>query len=485
MSAAHARELSSLTLSCARVDNASLVLRAVRWHNMLARLGARIPFFATHDIGMLFVAPTGALEIGVQKAVSAPQFNPTHIEQLNRWAEILRSLVETDLVKKGRAWRLQDELVVVLILRTIGPIASRVSDTTGRQESVGVPLDAELVARAMAKPTEHFQLDRYAAFLSALTRSPLRVLLAFEMIDHDTLRLLGGMAKSGGSQDALGVLDLFEVLATPESNDVVNFTLDLLPSVLETKRASGQQTFSIDGYAGLDRRGTLDSLMLSELAFDEDLFDQRYIENELFYYTREKQNDRQGALHYICVDASASMRGQRATFARGLGLTLAKKLILRGENVLFRFFDGRLYDPLVIDGRRSAQTQRALDVPYILGFKGEHGRNYTQVFELLAQDVARRAKSEGARPIVYLLTHSECHAPLAYVQRLASVAQLYGIFVMPSSGTLDLEYLPLLTRTQIVDESSLSDRKSRQRRALDIVDDAAVRNTKPLQGSIP
>ena len=159
-------------------------------------------------------------------------------------------------------------------------------------------------------------------FLGHLATERLRLITSVEQIDLDTLRLLGMFGAEASAASALGMLDLLNVFSSPEANDVVNFSLDLLPSVLETKRASGQQTFSVDGYAGLARRGTLDSLMLSELAFDEDLFDQRYMENEVFYYAREKQHEEDRRLHYIIVDATASMRGQRAVFARGLALTL-------------------------------------------------------------------------------------------------------------------------------------------------------------------
>ena len=46
----------------------------------------------------------------------------------------------------------------------------------------------------------------------------------------------------------------------------------------------------------------------------------------------------------MLVDASASMRGAREVFARGLALALAKKFSLRGGDVWVRFFDSRLHD---------------------------------------------------------------------------------------------------------------------------------------------
>ena len=54
---------------------------------------------------------------------------------------------------------------------------------------------------------------------------------------------------------------------------------------------------------------------------------------------------------------------------------------------------------------------------------------------------------------------------------LAQQAFLYGIIILPSSE-LSLEFLPLLHRQQIVEDSSFNSRTGRRERALDIVDDA-------------
>ena len=298
------------------------------------------------------------------------------------------------------------------------------------------------------------------AFLEHLAADRLRLLIGVEQIDLDTLRLLGMFGAEAGAASALDMLDLLNVFQSPEANDVVNFSLDLLPSVLETKRASGQQRFSVDGYAGVARRGSLDSLMLSELAFDAELFDKRYAENELFYYSHEKQQEEDRRLHYLCVDASASMRGQRAVFARGLALTLIKKLMLRGEDVYLRFFDSRLYEPMHARARRGEHG--GISVPYVLTFCGERGRNYAKVFGMLANDVQRLARRERRMPILYLITHAECHVPLETVERLRTLSRLYGIFMLPSRGELELDYLHRLHTVQVVDESALLQRDERR-----------------------
>jgi hypothetical protein len=88
--------------------------------------------------------------------------------------------------------------------------------------------------------------------------------------------------------------------------------------------------FSVDGYSGVVTNGSLDSLVLTEMANDDDLFDQRFMENEMLYYAHEAQMKPPPRVYQILVDASASMRGARAVFARGLAIALAKKMTLLG-----------------------------------------------------------------------------------------------------------------------------------------------------------
>lgn len=151
-------------------------------------------------------------------------------------------------------------------------------------------------------------------------------------------------------------------------------------------------------------------------------------------------------------------------FARGLALTMAKKLTLQGDEVWLRFFDSRLYD---------IQRVTAGDVaaPYLLCFRSERGRNYAKVFRQLAIELRRQRSAERREIVLYIITHGQCHIPVELVQQLRAEAYLYGIFILPSS-TMKLDYLDLLHRSQIVDASTLASRKGRRDRALEIVADA-------------
>lgn len=481
-STAQGREIGGLALSCVQIENPMAILRAAHWRNALTKVGLPVPFWAVHDLGSLATQEAASAPIAIRKSAgSVPLPNPAR-RALELWTEALRELAESEVMERSRAWRLTDDLISVLLLKILGPLYERHLGPGRRPAGALLPLDPEVYREVEGQLARLFTThDRTSdlEFLGHLAAERVRLITAVEQIDLDTLRLLGMFGAEASAASALGMLDLLNVFSNVEANDVVNFSLDLLPSVLETKRASGQQTFSVDGYAGLSRRGTIDSLMLSELAFDEDLFDQRYTENEVFYYAREKQREEDRRLHYIVCDATASMRGQRSVFARGLALTLIKKLSLRGEDVYFRFFDSRLYEAQHARSRRRA-NDAGINVPYLLSFKGEHGRNYAKVFGLLANDLARVAKRERKTPILYILTHAECHVPLDTIERLRSIARLYGVFMLPSRGELDLEYLPRLHTVQVVDERALGEREARARRAMDIIDDAAGEDRRSL-----
>ena len=471
-----AAELGRLALSVVRNEEPMLGLRAVQWRSALTKVGLSVPFWAIYDLGMLAVQePT---RIGARTMPERLGLDAAETEALQIYADTLRELAQSEVLERAREWRLADELLAVLLLKVLGPIWERYAGPAGggRGDPGALPLDPELFRELDPELPELWSLrDRSAdkGFLRQLAHDRLRLITAVEQVDLDTLRLLGMFGLEASAAGALQLLDVLNVLESPEANDVVNFSLDLLPSVLEAKRSSGAQTFSVDGYSGVQRTGTLDSLVLSELAFDGEVFDRRYAEKELFYYAREKQHEEDRRMHYLCVDASASMRGRRAVFARGLALTLIKKLALQGEDVYFRFFDSRLYDVQHVRGGRT--DGGGVNVPYVLSFKGERGRNYAKVFGLLAAELERLQRREKRHPVIYFLTHAECHIPEETVERLGRIGRLYGIFMLPSTGDLELDYLQRLDTVQVVDEHALGKREERAQRALEIVDDASAR----------
>src|SRR5262249_21421479 len=333
-------------------------------------------------------------------------------------------------------WRLRDDLVAVLLTKILGDVYHRWNEPTKAVAVEELPLDPQTYADAdLAQHFRDFDAAPILGFLRFLAAHQLHVYTSLEQIDLDTLRLLGVFSGNTGGVEAAAIdlVDLFGVFQSAEANDVVNFSLELLPSVLETKRASGVQSFAIDGYASIERRGNLDSLILSEFAYDDELFERKVIDDELYYYGHEKQREEQRRLQYVLVDSSPSMRGVRQVFARGLALTLAKKLVLQGDEVWLRFFDACLHDTQKV-------THGDFAAPYLLCFKSERGRNYAKVFRQLSVELSRLRREERRQVVCTIITHGQCHIPVETVQQLRREAYLYGIFILPSSD-VTLEYL--------------------------------------------
>ncbi len=460
--------LGGLLLSTVRAASPMLVLRAVRWWRDLARLGLRLPFFVVHDLGLLYGAPREQIEIGPRAGADAVIARAPKLPELvATYRSIVGEVAQSQASERARSMKLGDDLVVVVLARVLSSLAQRAAPKAPWPATL--PLDPELVRELEPQlPALFGAVPRSyeAGMLDALSRSRLHVLTLADALDLDTLRLLGMLGPESTAAGALAHVDLLAALSSPSANDIVNFSLELLPSVLETHRAHAAGTHAVHGYAGVGRKGSIDSMVLTELAWDEEELARRMVDGELLFYTREQAPDEARRLHYLVIDASASMRGDRQVFARGLAIALGKKLQLAGEEVWMRFFDSRLYDV------QRARERTQLPAAYLLGFKGERGRNPARVFAQLATEIALLRARDQRDPVIHLITHAALHVPRPLVQEVKRQAHLFGVFILPSGGTLDLEWLDLLEGYAVVDHATLQQRSARAAAATKIVDDA-------------
>lgn len=464
-----------MALSHVHVDTPMAIVRAAAWANSLSRMGVHLPLFITHDIGVMLSLPRGSGGFAVRPRESQLARVAVSVkakQQLNAYQRLLENIAMSEVTERLAGSRLRDEMVAVLLSRILGDTYHRWRD---RAKSAGIealPLDVSLLGEVdFADHFRDFDPRSLWGFLEHLQDQTNHIYTQVELIDLDTVRLLGlfrddAVAGRDGLGATIDVVDLFAALGSPEANDIANFSLDLLPSVLETRRSSGVQTFAVDGYASIERKGNVDSLVLSELAHDREIFEQKVVDHELLYYGRDKQHEDERRLQYVAIDCSASMRGQRQVFARGLALALIKKLTLEGDEVWVRFFDARLHETIKM--MRSSQVP----VPYLLSFRSERGRNYGKVFRQLLVEIPRLRREQKRRIVLYIITHGQCHIEPELIAALKQHAFLYGIVCLPSSEQLP-EFVPLLDRCQIVRADALTSRSERQRRALDIVGDAA------------
>jgi hypothetical protein len=459
--------LGGLLVSNVRAAAPMMMVRALRWYRDLGKLGIHLPLFLVHDVGLLFAAPKEQLDIGPRAGAEEALARWRGVESFRVYTGMIAEIAQSEASARARTMRLSDDLVVVVLARVLGSIAARPLAKPGYGPSIPLDpelvrdLDPELIVLFDAVPRT-FELGA----LQAMAAARLHVLTVADALDMDTLRLLGMLGPESSAASALAHVDLLAAMSSPAANDVVNFSLELLPSILETHRTQAAGTHAIHGYAGIGNKGSLDSMVLTELAWDEDEFARRLVDSEILYYTREQAPDEARRLHYMLIDASASMRGDRQVFARGLAIALGKKLQLAGEEVWMRFFDSRLYDV-----QRSRPGQ--LPAAYLLGFKGERGRNPARVFAQLATEIALLRMRELRDPVIHLITHAALHVPRPLVAEVARQAHIFGVFILPSGGMLDLEYLDLLEGHAVVDHATLQEKSARAATATKIVDEAA------------
>jgi hypothetical protein len=169
--------------------------------------------------------------------------------QLDQYRRLLENIATSEVTERLAGLRLRDEMVAVLLSRILGDTYNRWRD---RSKSAGVePLPLDLGILADVDFADHFRdFDPRGlwGFIEHLVAQSMHIYTQVELIDLDTVRLLGLFKEDSASgSEALGgaidLVDLFAALGSPEANDVANFSLDLLPSVLETRRAPGARIF--------------------------------------------------------------------------------------------------------------------------------------------------------------------------------------------------------------------------------------------------
>ncbi|HSZ80869.1 MAG TPA: hypothetical protein VLA14_01235 [Polyangia bacterium] len=454
------RQLATLTLAQVEPSGPVEAAAAAGWWNLLARLGVRPPLVVVHDLGLLLTRARQGAARQVHRAPSAVGAT------LERYEALLTAVASSETLDDLQTTPLADETIAVILAALLGDVHLRWPGRPRLAAEGGLLAGSPAFERDRAELARAFDPAWALSFMQRLVEHERGVLARLEQVEAGALRLLGLFAldasAAGGS-----LADLYQLVSAAGVADVVDFSLQLLPSLLETKRRPSAQRFSIDGYASVERRGNLDALLPGELAHDDEVFGLKALSDDLLYYGHERRPDSARRLNYILVDASASMRGAREVFARGLALALAKSFSLRGGDVWVRFFDSRLHERLDV-GRAPRR-----ELPRFLTFRSERGRNYARVFADLAAEVARLRRESAREIALTFISHGECHIPLPTVEALARDATLYGVFVLPSRP-LELEYLSRLHRHQIVTAETLARGAEKRRRALEIVEDAAL-----------
>jgi len=443
------------------------LLRALQWCNLINKIGHHLPLVFCHDLGRLLVE--GPSEGPRRREASLRAMKLQGDAELNtllgRYEALIRRLGRSELVLRAPSLALSDEAVAALIARICEAALE-----SGPGERVELPealsIDPSLIVEAALPGSQDGQGASLAferGVLKKLVTFSIQIVTAAEGVDLDTLRLISLFTGDDSLVGAQAALDVFSLLGDTSAADIIHFSMELLPQIMEGTRAKGLQHYSIDGVAGVSRRGHPDQLLASELASPDELFYLKIAEGELLYYGHEAERQRPPIQHLVMIDASASMRGSRTIFARGLALALLRRLVGLGESVSLRFFDSALYDPVEL---RTHDFQ----IPYLLSFVSERGRNTGRVFADLLDHLKRQRRRSACLFSVTFITHGQCHVDAQIMLQLSKVAHLHGVFVL-SDSTLELNYLQHLHAISKVLRSDLSEGVSRRQRALSLVDE--------------
>ncbi len=455
--------LGTLALSVVRPRASTMALRAIKWHSDLSTLGVRVPMAIVHDLGMVLACANEQLTIEQRVPPSTTNVETSLTEQ---YLSLVNEVAECEAARRSADLKMSDDLVVVVLAKLLAGVAAQAPTP---EYASAIPLNAALFENMERQLPQLFAAVPRNADLkvwSLLLNARLYVLTLVDALDLDTLQLFG-MLGGDTSIGALAQVDLLNVLGSAEANDVVNFSLEILPSVLEAKARPGIGTVAAFGYAGLSRKGSIDSMVLTELAWDPEELLRRMVDDEVFYYAREQTSDETRRVHHILIDATASMRGERATFARGMAMAAAKKLLLAGEDVTIRFFDSRLYE---VHSAKNGQ----LPIAYLLSFKGERGRNPARVFQEFDALLDLAGSRDPRDPIVHIFTHAALYIPRDTVAAISRRAKVAAVFMLPSEGKLDLDYLDLLASHWVVDHAMLASKSARTEAAIGILDEVEI-----------
>jgi hypothetical protein len=352
----------------------------------------------------------------------------------------------------------RDEIFIALLARVLGPVVAG-DDEAAMALVPALPLSSPILDREPAALAREHRTDWAVPFLQRLVAQAPSVLVRIEQVELGLVRLLG--LYPGGASGA-DLADLVKAMSTSGTGSVADFVLQLLPSLLETKRSAASQRFAVDGYASVERKGNLDALLPSELAHEPEVFELKALSDDLLYYGHERPAEGARPVHGILVDASASMRGSREILARGIALALAKALALRGAEVWLSFFDSRLHRRVDIGALAGKE------IPYLLSFRSERGRNYARAFADLRAELERLQRLRHRTSAITFLTHAECHIPVATVEALARLTSLRGVFVLPSQP-LAIGYLQHLASHQVIHAETVAAPAERRRRALEVI----------------
>jgi hypothetical protein len=366
--------------------------RAAAWLRSAAATGVRPPLYLVQDLGAILTEPRSQLEL------ARPAHLPTGLDT-SSYLQLLTRLAAHPLLREVSTWDINESMAGVVIARLVAGLSF--------SEIYGVPGGVEAVAYSerLGKELAHANAGRIWREMPVAERPDLSHLLPADAmarieanlrrLDSDELRFLHRYGpRFAGTPDPREMLDLFNLLDLPPAVRLAMAqVMRLLPRVSKAAHKSGgMQTYAMGGYAGLTHRGSLDSLVPTELAYPSQMLLHRMLNQEALYYGRDAEKERQREVAYILTQAGLDVRGDVDVMARALTLALVEAMQGRGYEVRQSFVGSHWTQP--------AEMMRPIDVQRLLYYRDEGAlRSREMLMSVLGQLRAWRDYYRGLHVI--------------------------------------------------------------------------------------
>jgi hypothetical protein len=119
---------------------------------------------------------------------------------------------------------------------------------------------------------------------------------------------------------------LQQLLSDPKTEGVARLTQRLVAALHITMHTEAAGDLPLGGYADISTRGDLDRLLLSELAYDDDMLTARLVNNEALYLRREEPPDSVLRQRVIVLDTTLLLWGLPRVFAVSAALAATRNL---------------------------------------------------------------------------------------------------------------------------------------------------------------
>ncbi|QGJ70514.1 Hypothetical protein PBC10988_22110 [Planctomycetales bacterium 10988] len=319
-----------------------------------------------------------------------------YLQEFEQLAEVLAKLHTMD--KALRNSPNQKALLAEMVLDWFPTIVSE-----NQARSIALAWKEKLQPESL-KPNESFAEGRH--LLESDTRMICKLLKTrLQELEEENIRArqkTGLEADLTAPQEELTIpeqvrLLLSQLKGDPDFNDLSQMASQLLAAVTLPKPLRVEQDLPMGGFSDVANRGPLDRLLLSELAYDEDILAARVALKEALYLQREAPPKAPPQQRILLLDNGIRLWGLPRAFATSAALAMLATANHTPEPLAYRP-EGDFLKPIDLTSREGLQDALSKLEP--------HARP-TAVFPELVKVAKKHQTADAGELELVLITHQE------------------------------------------------------------------------------